>query len=311
MKNILLPEKVDLNNFPDFLKKLGSRNNYQQIVIDFRCVRFYSIPAIISLAGKIRSWVKQGKSIRYENDQGFPARRYFERMNFFNLTSHVDRNESFVRNNPHGRFVEIQKIENSYRFSADRISSEIAACIAPEQAEEIDPDKSGFHDGIEYFVSELILNVIQHSKGTGFIGAQYYNKWDETQIAIADIGIGLRNSFIENESPFARDIHNDRDAIDIALKNRVSSKTHRKDPLTGATENRGVGLTFLREMTQMAGGTFIIASGDTILENNEWYSLAPDLNYAGTIVCLSFKRNLIDNEGYGKLLESVKVKYVD
>lgn len=217
-------------------------------------------------------------------------------MNFFrHLGQHEA--ESFKRRDGADRFMEIQTIGRGAQRDIAALSTQVANSICPEQSEEVDPSKSGFFDCIEYSVSEMMLNVVQHSRGVGYVGAQYYPNQDKTQIAIADTGIGIKNSFWEWGSPFRTRCTSDLEYLKLAVGPHVSCKTHQVDPFGGGCENAGVGLTMLRDIAHSCGGDFALVSGEGALLNDAEITFPKGHGYQGTFVSFSFCRSKMDKFG--------------
>jgi hypothetical protein len=301
MHKIKLPEYGYLNSSNELLDKFDLPDGCNDITVDFGDVVFYDISSIVILLAKLHFLVQKGLSVNIENHENSNAFKYMQRMNFFNICG-IDINESFSRHASSGRFVDIKAIGKNHRNDTGKLSEEVADCIAPDQKDLDDPEETGFYDGISYSVSELINNVIQHSKSYGFLGAQYYKKDDLTQIVVADIGIGIMQSFIETGSPHASKASTDSKAIELALKAEVSSKTHGAYAVGGA-ENAGVGLTLLKDIALNSGGSFLVISGDGCFINNNWLALRN--SYQGTLVACSFKRSCLNK--FDELLEDAKV----
>lgn len=301
MTKIELPSNGALNSCNELLDKFLFPIECKSLTVDFSNVSFYDISSIVTLLAKLYVLVQNGISVNIENYGNSGAFTYMQRMNFFEICG-ININESFSRHNSTGRFVEIKRIGKKHRIDTAKLSEEVADCIAPDQKELSDPEQTGFYDGISYSVSELINNVIQHSNSYGFISAQYYPKEDLTQIVVADIGIGIRQSFIESDSPYSSQATTDREAIELALKAQVSSKTHGKYAVGGA-ENAGVGLTLLKHVALKSGGDFLVISGNSCFKNDKWLTLKN--SYQGTLVACSFKRSNLDK--FDQLLEEAKI----
>jgi hypothetical protein len=187
------------------------------------------------------------------------------------------------------------------------VSTDIAHCISPDAADMADPEQSGIYDVIEYSVSELALNVIQHAKATGFAMAQYMPRTDLVRVAIADSGIGILQSFAENAAPIWKAEWTDTDAIRAALQPKVSSKLHLTSAWGGEPINAGVGLTLLKELSVQTGGHFFLASGKgfflQMANNTPQFQNLPN-HFQGTICVLAFVRGRISN--YPTLMQQAK-----
>jgi hypothetical protein len=305
-KKLTLSGSIRMSNVDDFLSRLCEFNNVDTIVVDLKSLSFIELVPLNILLAQIFYWKRKGHTVTIDYDSSGGVHTYLQRMDFYNLCG-LDLDESFTRQNSKEKFCVIKPVMHG---SVGKFSSQIADIIAPSQKEEVDPSKTGFYDFVEYAVSELINNVNQHAIGKGFISAQYYpSKGDMVQICIADIGIGIRNSFLDSHSPLSSKASSDREAIELALSPEASSKTHIKDPYTGGTENKGVGLTILREIIVQTGSNFVIVSGEAgiYISNNSQRQFTLPNPYKGTIVGFSFHRTKMGE--YEKLLEGAKVKH--
>ena len=120
-----------------------------------------------------------------------------------------------------------------------------------------------------YALGELLKNVQQHSCGTGYVMAQYY----ETGlflIGIADNGIGIRQSYIDSLSPLANGKEGWTDAqwVDEAIRCQSSSKVHLRGSQGDGPVNRGIGLTMCRLFSKECLGRFQLISHSGCLNHD-------------------------------------------
>lgn len=303
---ISLPTHAYEEHLPDLLENLGAGDLANEIVLDFLEVVFWSPGALVLLLAKVESWRGKNKRVVFHNCKECPAFRYLQRINFFAVCG-LQLPEDFRRHDAGSRFVELRRIGGQGSAEVGELSTDIAHCISPDAAEVDDPEQSGLFDVIEYSVSELALNVKQHSKATGFAMAQYTPRTDLVRVAIADHGIGILRSFAENNSPIWKQEWTDTDAIVAALKPKVSSKLHLPSPW-GEPVNAGVGLTLLRELCIQTGGHFFLASGNGVFLqlSGRGQPLSKTLPscFQGTTCVLAFIRAKISN--YPELMHKAK-----
>ncbi len=119
------------------------------------------------------------------------------------------------------------------------------------------------HPFVSEVFAELALNAVQHSQslvgGFGFIQFYGFEEGERFICAVADGGIGIRESLTKN--PDLRDrIFYDWDAIELAVRERVSG--------TG-TETRGIGLYGVAEDMRSPRHQLIIHSGIGMLHIGE------------------------------------------
>lgn len=305
MAMLQLPERITFPSIESLLETLFSADNEPSIAINMERVDWIDAAGIAALLGVIIGWSKQGKILSLAPGEDRAARRYMQRMNFFNLCG-INIPEMFERQNPNDSFLPFQPIEHGAKAESE-LSERIARCVA-RPAEDCgwtdQPPPEGIFDAIVYASSELIRNVQQHAGGPGFVIAQKYPKRNETQVVICDTGIGMRASFEQSGSPHARHIQSDADAVELALKPKISSKTHIKDPYTGGSENAGVGLSLLSQLAALSNGNFRIASGSGFACKRRIRSLRCRHGYYGTLVCFRFATDYL--EDFTALLENAK-----
>lgn len=246
----------------DLLSLLGEADNTPEVVLDFAAVKFWTPGGWVALLAKIQGWLEDGRKVGLANQQTCSAFRYLQRIDFFGRTG-IPLGEELRRTDAGGRFVELRRIGGADAASVEELATDIAYCLFPD-ADVDDPERSGLFDLLQYAVSELANNVSQHAKKPGFAMAQYNGQADLIRVAIADSGIGIRQSFAATGSPHWGSGLTDAEALALALQPKVSSKGHLTTPW-GASINAGVGLTLLKEFCMETGGSFFIASGNASL----------------------------------------------
>lgn len=132
---------------------------------------------------------------------------------------------------------------------------------------------------LKFLMSELTNNIGQHAiTGSGFIMAHYRASYECIDLAIADTGVGLRQSYLD----FGFDDLSHAQAISNALDG-ISTKK--------GEQGRGFGLRKCRKMlvTGMKG-EFFLWSGDACLMNNpdmaEIYSVTDGTSFPGCYLAL-------------------------
>ena len=116
-----------------------------------------------------------------------------------------------------------------------------------------------FLPAMEWCTNEIIDNVRIHSAAStpGMVCAQYYPNLNRLDIAVVDMGIGIKESLSESY-----DCSNDSEAITTALQRGV---TRNKEV------GQGNGLAGSQEILRLNGGSFTIWSGQALyrLHNSE------------------------------------------
>ena len=257
--------------------------------------------AIAALLVTIRHWQGQKREVRLLNAECAPAFKYWQRMDFFTHCG-IGFAEQFSRRDPAGRFVPLRHISASDAGRVDAIGGEIAGCLFPDMAGLSDPGQTGPYDLVQYATTELINNVIQHSRSDGFIVAQVFPRQNIVRVAIVDSGIGIRGSFAETTPPFWDASMDDLDSVVLALQPRVSSKMHVSAGWGMGAVNAGVGLSIIKEFARDANGIFTLASHAGFFQSNHCVphvasvELALPQPFPGTLCVLQVARDkLTDN----------------
>jgi hypothetical protein len=267
-------------------------------------VRFLIPGATVALITKVRQWKAAGKRVVFRNHQSCPARGYLQRMDFFDQCG-IRIEEDFRRHAPRKRFVEVKQIAHGAKRSVTDLSADIADCFFPDEDPECwETGETGAYGYVEFAVSELANNVLQHSRSTGYLAAQYYPSSDLVRIGIADYGIGIRESL--RGSPFEAQAASDVDAVRLALEPRVSGKEH-LELIPGTSVNRGMGLTYLRELSEKADGEFLVLSDSGYYSFSEVGSIAREYRFQGTFCALSVTR--VNAGRYRRLLQEAKRRF--
>ena len=301
MALLRLPSAVFDDSLGDFVARLAhtARQDNGQIDLDLQDVQFYVPAALASLLATLHGWALAHRPVTLLNAEACPAYTYLQRMDFFRLSG-VALPEKFVRRPADGRFVPLCRIDGGTQGGVQEICTALARCVFLELADSDDPEVAGPFDMLEYAASELINNVIQHARGPGYVAAQVYPQSGLVRLAVADCGMGIRQSFAEYEPPFWDPAMSHLDAVRTALQPKASSKTHLPSAW-GASVNAGVGLSMLKEVARHADGMFTLISGTGFYQHNhvEPRRLPTELNlletYAGTVCSLQLSKQKLGN----------------
>ncbi len=150
-------------------------------------------------------------------------------------------------------------------------------------------DKEDFKLYINYAVSEVMQNVLDHSGSLcgGHVVGQSYPQKDKVQFAVSDCGVGLMAT-LQREYGVA----NEEEAILKALEPRVSGS----EPIGpyGEKRNAGIGLFALKCIIDETEGTLLIISNDTIYQRKNkqgTFVHTPNSRFRGTLVAFEFGEN--------------------
>lgn len=127
-------------------------------------------------------------------------------------------------------------------------------------------------------LDEIAENVVHHAASAvgGFGAAQGWVKNQEFEIAIVDLGMGIRASLRQN--PAYADIADDAEAIVKAMEPRVSASPQR---------NAGIGLFITKLLLAANGGLVLVRSGHgAVLTGAQERVRLEDVALPGTLVAL-------------------------
>jgi anti-sigma regulatory factor (Ser/Thr protein kinase) len=292
---LVLPQMINNNALLSFMAELGSFGNSSALQVDFGNLRRITPAGLVSLAAAITAWRKNGCELEFVGLSKCLIRDYLARMDLFKWAD-VDVDEKFERRESKGRFVPIQNISHKVEEMGDAI----AGCLAPG-GEDYDHPLASLYDLIWYAWTEVANNVRQHSQGDGYAAAQTTTRDGLVRIAIADNGIGIRNSFAQAGLPWAKDV-SDAEAIIRAFEPKTSSK--------GQPTNEGVGLTLVSNLTKLMDAWLLVVSGSGVVMISRGQapvssSLANGARFPGSLIALSFDQNKA--VGFTELLKEAKV----
>ncbi len=278
---------------PSFLSTLFSMN--QSFCIDFSVSPFMIPFAILSLLIWIKTLQKHGNEIWVKN---YKKCIYWQRMDFFKMVN-IPINEHFQRKPGKGRFIPITLIKETTIQTGD-FAEMFASNVAPDQASLDSPEQTGVYDYMCYAVSELVNNVLQHSRGQGFCFAQKYPRENKIRLAIADNGIGIKESL--KDSPHYRDT--DLGAIQKAIEPNVSGRAWKT---VGTSENAGVGLSLLVEIAKITRGDYFILSGNALCSSQGNCQFNSSIQ--GTVCGFTFPIESVANKIFNNsILQDAKMK---
>jgi len=192
---------------------------------------------------------------------------YLARMNF---NKHLDIKEpNFNRNSEEGRFIPIKLIN-----SDDDVYNTVNA-ICELAIHQFDGAIS-FVPGMEWAVNEIVDNIRIHSntKVPGVVCAQYYPQRHRLDIAICDMGLGIRETLSSSHN-----IIDSQDAIKNALSRGIT-----RDPKVG----QGNGMAGALTISEANKGELSVWTGDCLFElKNDAQNYFPIPNVLGTGIMFS------------------------
>lgn len=217
-----------------------------------------------------------------------PVARYIERMNLIRQLVGGEVAEGFTRREPEG----FRPVE---RFASGDDYWTMAGSLTDAVAERCRVDKGG-KSAIRVCLDEICENVVHHADTElgGFAAAQGWpRKNREFEIAIVDLGVGIRSSLTKN--PDYAHITDDATAIATALQPRVTATPER---------NGGIGLFVTSMLLAINGGILLVRSGTgAVFQGAKNTTESREVAMPGTIVALRAKmdRPLDINSVYAEL----------
>lgn len=240
---IHIPNSAFLGNIDPFLRGFDPSNpDVLQITANKTWISVH--PVILSFIAALGLHVKT-QNIQCEKFEA-KSKHYFERMSLFKFLN-ISSGINIIEHEPSGRFIPLTQIKNSNQLTSF-ISEMIPLLhLNPRQA-----------STIKYIVSELVRNVLEHSRSThgAIVSAQYYKKSNRISIGIVDTGVGIKETI--NRS---YDADNDLEAIQLALTPGITGTTRREG---GTEQNAGAGLFFIKSIATVNRDFFMIYSGDAM-----------------------------------------------
>lgn len=178
----------------------------------------------------------------------------------------------------------------SHQTNINTIAYEITVQIVDHLELDVDEsDKEDFKLYINYAVSEVMQNVLDHSGSEcgGHVVGQSYPQKGKVQFAVSDCGVGLMAT-LQREYGVA----SEEEAILKALEPRVSGS----EPIGpyGEKRNAGIGLFALKCIIDETNGKLLIISNDTIYRRQSKKDLfvhAANSRFRGTLVAFEFSES--------------------
>lgn len=171
---------------------------------------------------------------------------YLERMGLYNFLG-IKSGLKIEKHESAGRFIPLTRIKTSNDLTSFLTEMIPLLHLSINKAQ-----------AIQYIFSELVRNVLEHSRSEkgAIICAQYFKKSNTIRIGVADVGLGIKNTI--NQSYSAK---NDLDAIRLALWPGITGTTRKKG---GTEQNAGAGLFFIKSIANVHSDFFIIYSGNSM-----------------------------------------------
>lgn len=219
----------------------------KQPLIDLSDVTFFTPFGLLYLGMFLRYFANRGKGFVVNLPTDSKARSYLARQNFwerFNFDPDTISRESLRRLTTSTSLNDIVDIESNDYIGdeiGERLRDILITCDCP-----LSPSK------VALIVAELVDNFAQHSEKTlAALALQYYPNVRNLRVAIADCGIGIRESLASN--PKHKWVANEPHHVAVleAFKPGISRK-----------REGGVGFTDILDGVNELGGRLSLATGD-------------------------------------------------
>jgi len=175
-----------------------------------------------------------------------------------------------------GKFLPVQRFDQHQR-DAQAVAADLANIIDRTLTDE-------YRSSLSACLGELVNNFFDHSHSSPelpcLIAAQSWPQGKLVQVAIADAGIGIRNSL--SESPDLSEKLKIENACTLASAYGISSKLGKG--------HSGYGLTLAKDLMKQVNGSYILVSGNEIYSSTRGHGGAQKLSstWNGTVLVLEW-----------------------
>ncbi len=260
-----------------------------ELLLDFANVSFMEPWALAMFTAYGLQLREQGIRVQAALDPSNPSNAYFESMGVQEVLATgrsmaVSSQWSESQQNTGLHVIRDFQDVSRFRASAERLT--LSHCLDAA-------------DALKFVMTELGRNVVQHSgsKAGGVAIAQHFPDRKALQVAICDLGQGVRAS-LSDRYP---ELKADREAVRMAVLPHSSGAPAEGGPYQTSLQNAGLGLFFSREIAWRSGGSFWLGSGNALLgvrgdlpETFEAENPAAERvyrkieNWPGTVVAMDF-----------------------
>jgi hypothetical protein len=246
---LVIPNSATIHNARAFFSRNDPFGGSQrEAVLEFHSKWVHMEPVALVAAAAWGAWARRsGMDIRAEH-LGRQA-NYAARMGLFEILG-IDYSPGIIAREEAGRFLPLKQVTRSRQIPS--IIGDISALLHLQN----DPDTLST---VQYCLSELIRNVLEHSKSPdgAFLCAHRFTEAEphRVTIAVADCGQGIA-AHLGRVYPEA--IDNDVAALGLAMQPGITGAV---SGIYGTPDNAGAGLFITRCMAKGSGGYFLILSG--------------------------------------------------
>lgn len=252
MPKLLIPNEASIRTLRNFLfanSPFCDADDPAQLVMHPKWT--FMDPIAMAMTAAWGGWChRKGCSIAAENIGG-PHTKYAVRMGLF---KHLDVPHSPLEKEHEeaGRFIPLTQVKTGAELAA--VIADVSALLHLER------EPNGLA-AVQYCISELIRNVLEHSgslEGAFACGQRYTNEPQRVALAVADCGLGIAATLASSYPEAAID---NKVALQLAMQFGVTG-AQKSGMYVSATDNAGAGLFFTRAIAKATGGYFVLLSGD-------------------------------------------------
>jgi len=248
MPRLVVPNSVTLHNARAFIARNSPFENGGDAVLELHPRWAHLDPMALSMISAWGAWCRrEGREVQVEN-LGRHA-DYAARMRLFDHLG-VPYDPHIVHREEAGRFLPVTQVVD--RTALSGVIGDVSALL------HMDSEPDGLA-AVQYCVSELIRNVLEHSGSPdgAFVCAHRYTKKKphRVTIAVADCGQGVGAHLGRTHPEAATD---DAIALGLAMQPGVTGAI---PGIYGTADNAGAGLFITRSIAKGTGGYFLMYSG--------------------------------------------------
>lgn len=162
-----------------------------RIIVDFSSCGYISPSSLAVLVSYLSDKKLKSIDLHIDINPSPNIDTYISRMDFYNLLE-IERMESFMRHDEHGRFIPIKNI--NYKMNYE-LQEEIMTILNNK----CKLSKEMYYT-MDWAFNELLDNIIEHAESDtgGYFAAQVYSNTKRIEMCIVDNGIGIPNSLKKN-----------------------------------------------------------------------------------------------------------------
>ena len=247
---ISLPQKLTVSSLCeiDFVSFWKTRSNpVDKIIFDFSPIEFVRPAGLASIVALMKFSKHLGVAERYyfREPKDSDVRQYLKRMGFYGQFG-IIKEQVNQKIKSLSTLCELREVKDE--FEAYKVTEQLVKIVR----EQVQPRKE-MMQVISHALGEIVDNIFHHSKSpvNGFVCAQTYKGEGEVEIAVADCGVGIKESLKGN--PIYKGIRDNAEAIEIALGKMTTGK-----PGT----NSGQGLFVCQRYVKENSGQMDVISGN-------------------------------------------------